>query len=45
MTVIREQDIEFKPIEIDNSKEIIKMLDYCNFGMPGEFFIHSEMAW
>lgn len=45
MTVNREQDIEFKQIQIDNSNEIIDLLDYCNFGLPAEFFIENEIRW
>jgi len=45
MTLIREQDIELKQIQINNSNEIMDLLDYCNFELPAEFFIENEIAW
>jgi len=45
MTVIREIDIEFKSKETKNTIEIAEILDYSKFGLPGEFFIHEDIAW
>lgn len=45
MTTLRKQDIEFMPIETEILNEIMKILDYSNFGLPGEFFINDEIAW
>jgi len=45
MTVIRKQDIEFKPLESDNHIDIAEILDYSKFGLPAEFLIHEDIAW